>query len=84
MEIKEKIFELLIREFIGEENRSELNEQTPLLSSGILDSISTLKLVDDLEKLFNIKFLPHEVDRDNLDDILKISNFIAVKIGSGR
>ena len=56
-----------------------IGNDTPLISGGIVDSISTLKMVDFLENKFKIEFLPHEVDRENLDTIDLIAQFIQSK-----
>ena len=51
----------------------------PLLSSGIIDSISALELVEFLEKTFHFEFQPHEVDQENLDTITRIEAFVKTK-----
>jgi len=69
-----------IQENISKSAGVELNPDTPLISGGIIDSISTLKMVDFLENTFKIEIQPHEVDRDNLDTIELISNFVLGKL----
>ncbi len=76
---REKIVEYLIDELQLDVSKSELEDETPLLSSGILDSISALQLVDFLEKEFGFEFQAHEVDQDNLDSIHRILMFIDSK-----
>ncbi|MEY3052159.1 MAG: hypothetical protein RLY31_1944 [Bacteroidota bacterium] len=58
---------------------TELQDDTPLLSSRLIDSISTLLLVEFLEKTFRISFHPHEVNNDNLDTLAAIAAFVAHK-----
>ena len=58
---------------------SELQDHTPLLSSRLIDSISTLLLVEFLEKSFGISFQPHEVNNDNLDTLAAIAAFVERK-----
>jgi acyl carrier protein len=60
----------------------ELNDSTPLISGGILDSISTLQLVSFLEDNFKIEFQPNEIDQDNLNTISQIANFVRSKQGA--
>jgi len=60
-----------MKEFLPGENPDELTETTPLISGGILDSIATLKLVMFLEERFSVSFEPHEIDKENLDDLAK-------------
>ena len=69
-----------IKNTIAKDENLKLENDTLLISSRIIDSISTLKMVDYLEKKFNIEFQPHEVDTDNLDSIDLIAQFIASKI----
>lgn len=80
-ELKERIRNLLAREFLNESEMTELQDDTNLISSGVLDSIKTLMLVDELEKEFGITFEAHEVNHDNIDSIDKMVNFIKQKIG---
>ena len=66
MDNKEKIKEILVESFIDSE---DLNYDTPLISSGVLDSISMLQFIDKLEKVFEISFEAHEIDKDKFDSI---------------
>lgn len=77
--IKDDIKEY-IKNTIAKEENLKLENDTLLISSRIIDSISTLKMVDYLEKKFKIEFQPHEVDTDNLDSIDLIAQFVASKI----
>jgi acyl carrier protein len=69
-----------LKENLLQDEAVTIDDQTPLISGGIIDSISTLKMVDFLEKKFHIEFQPHEVDRDNLDSVELISRFVQSKI----
>src|SRR5690606_36276367 len=51
-EIKAAVHAYILQEFLPGEDPAELTEQTPLITGGILDSISTLKLVTYLEEHF--------------------------------
>jgi acyl carrier protein len=44
-----------------------------------MDSISSLMLVEYLEKTFNISFEPHEVTAENLDSLNIIEAFVNQK-----
>ena len=64
--------ESFIREYIHHEfmpgtPADALSNETPLLRSGILDSISVLRLVAHLEATYNVEFEPYELDSDNLE-----------------
>jgi acyl carrier protein len=80
-EIRETISNYIKEEFLNEDDAITFGGDTPLVSSRIMDSISTLQLVDFIEKTFNIEFSHHEVDQDNLDTVNKIYAFIERKKG---
>ena len=71
-EIKESIRDFILQECLPGESRSNLKDDTPLRTSGILDSMATLNLVTFLEKTFEIEIDAHETgiqDFDRIDDI---------------
>ena len=73
-EIKEYVLETIVQG-----DTVVINNDTPLISSGIIDSISTLKMVEFLEGKYQIEFEPHEVDRENLDSVEMIAAFVLSK-----
>ena len=81
-QIKEKIQNYLIKEFFNDPEAGQLTDTTPLISSGIIDSISALQMVEFIEKEFNFEFKAHEVDQDHLDTLEKIVAFVEAKVGS--
>lgn len=78
-EIKETVREYLLEEFLPGENPNALVNSTPLITGGILDSISTVKLVSFLEDRFKIEFQAHEIDVANLNTVDDIVRTIHVK-----
>lgn len=80
-EIKNSIRAFIVERFLKNSKAEELTDSTPLISGGIMDSISTMQMVAFLEKQYNFEFQAHEVDRDNLDSITVIANFVASKTG---
>ena len=82
MDNRIKIKELLLNGFIQIDNPEELENSTPLISSGILDSISILQLIDTLEKEFSIEFEAHEIDRDKFDSIDLMNDLVNSKKGN--
>ena len=70
-----------VRAFITENvpGINNLNNDTPLISSRLMDSIVALKLVSFLEEKFQVEFEAHEVDQDNLETIDIISAFVEKK-----
>ena len=76
--MKDKILEYIESNFLAPGD-DPLTMDTPLISSGIIDSISVLQMVDFLEETFQIEFQPHEVDQDNLNTPALILSFIESK-----
>jgi acyl carrier protein len=78
-EIEQTVHEYILREFLPGEDPEELTEQTPLITGGILDSISTLKLVVFLEEQFEVTIEAHEAGVEHLDSVGQIARLIAEK-----
>jgi acyl carrier protein len=75
-EITKVVHEFILREFLPGEDPGELLENTPLISGGILDSITTLKMVTFLEDQFGITIEAYEAGVDNLDSIGQIAELV--------
>jgi acyl carrier protein len=83
--IRVPIREFILREFLPGENPDELTDDTELLTTGILDSIATIKLVAFLEEQFGIQLEAYEVDVEHLNRIRDIAALVASKrTGSSR
>jgi acyl carrier protein len=78
-EIAELIHDFILREFLPGESPGELTERTPLITGGVLDSISTLKLVTFLEDRFGITVEAYEAGVDRLDTIHQIAELVVEK-----
>ena len=77
--LMQRIKSFIMEEFLPGESPDELTETTPLISGGILDSIATLKLVMFMEEEYGVSFQPHEVDKENLDDLASIARLLQSK-----
>lgn len=80
-ETKKTIKAFILKEFLPGENPEELTDATELITGGILDSISTLKLVRFLEEEFGIQVEAHEADVDNLNTLPAIAAYVRSKQG---
>ncbi|MGO9914039.1 MAG: acyl carrier protein [Isosphaeraceae bacterium] len=78
-EITEVVHHFILKEFLPGEEPGELTDRTPLITGGILDSISTLKLVFFLEEHFGITVEAYEAGVDHLDSIRQISEMVRSK-----
>lgn len=79
---KEVVKAFILEEFLPGTPPSELGETTPLISSAILDSLATLRLVAFLEERFGIELEAHEADVDNLDTLADIERLVSAKLAS--
>jgi acyl carrier protein len=58
-----------------------LRDDTPLRTSGILDSVATLRLVSFVEERYGIEVEAHEASVENFDRIDSIATLIQSKGG---
>jgi acyl carrier protein len=77
--VGETVKQFILREFLPGEDPDQLTESTPLLSSGILDSLATLKLSTFLEQEFDIQMEAHELDEDHIGSIDAIEQLVKSK-----
>jgi acyl carrier protein len=71
--------EYILNEFLYGENPEDLAQDTPLITGGILDSISTLQLVQFIEQSFGVKLEAYEAGVDYLNTIDDIAKLIRAK-----
>ena len=55
---------------------SDLDDSTPLFSSGIIDSFSLISLITFIEKQGNFRISPTDVNLDNMDSIERLMAYI--------
>lgn len=75
-EVRDFIAERLFRGNIP----ADFTDDTPLISSRLLDSIIVLGMISHLEETLNVEFEAHEVSVDNLDTINKTADFLSQKL----
>jgi acyl carrier protein len=78
-DIKAPIKAFILNEFLPGEEASALTDETPLISTGILDSISLLKLVTFLEAQFGITLQAHETGIEHLNTLDDIARLVISK-----
>ena len=76
----------LIKQFIKDDLASDvdlgdLDENKPLLESGIIDSLGILKLIAFMEKQFGIRVEDEELVPENFETLLAICSMVARKDG---
>lgn len=78
--IHDAVKKFILAEFLPGEDPDELAGDTPLMTTGILDSLATLKLVTFLEQEFDIAVDAHEADAENLNTLDLITNLVHGKL----
>ncbi len=79
-QIKTTVKDYILSNFLQSKQIENITDTTPLISSKLLDSISTIHLISFLEKQFHIEFEPHEVDKDNFENLIVIADFVNKKL----
>jgi acyl carrier protein len=74
----------ILTTFLPGENASALTESTPLVTSGILDSLATLELVSFLEQQYGIELEAKDVDASRLGTLADISRLVSGKLNGSQ
>lgn len=80
--IQRTVKSYILEEFLRDADPAELTSTTPLISGGILDSLSTIRLVAYLETQFGIMIAPHEASVEFLDTLDSIAGLVRSKAGN--
>ena len=78
-DIKGTVKTFILIEYLPGEDPAALTDTTPLMTTGILDSIAVLKVVTFLENQFSIVIQPHEAVVENLNTLSDIERFVVSK-----
>ena len=78
-EIKASVKAFILEKFLPGEDPEMLEETTPLITGGVLDSISTVELISFLEEQYGIEFGAHEMSADYLDTLNQIAETVQSK-----
>lgn len=79
MQIKEQVRQYILKEFLPGESPANLKDDTPLRTSGVLDSMATLQVVTFVEENFGIEVEAHEAGVENFDSLNSIAAFVVQK-----
>jgi acyl carrier protein len=78
-DVKNDLRQFIVSKYLPGEQVENLKDDTPLRTSGILDSISTLALVSFVEERFGITIDAHETGVEHFDRIEDIAALIDQK-----
>jgi acyl carrier protein len=83
VEIRNEIREFIAGNYLPDAPAETITDAMPLITSGIIDSIGMLGLVDFIEGHYGIEFLPREIDVYRLDTVERIETLIRAKLSGG-
>jgi len=78
----ESIRHFVVSEFLQGHRAEDLDLDQPLLSSGIVDSVGTMKLVLYLEQEFGIVLDSDDIASDQLDTVRSIGALVEGKLAA--
>jgi D-alanine--poly(phosphoribitol) ligase subunit 2 len=78
-EIKEMIRQFIVSTYLPGESPDKLRDDTPLLTSGILDSLAAVNLISFLEQSFDIELDVYDTSIEHFDRIDDIARCVARK-----
>jgi len=78
-DVKETIRQFILTTYLHGESPSNLRDDTPLQTSGILDSMATLELATFVERQFGVELDVYDTSVERFDRIEDIAAAIARK-----
>lgn len=72
MDARKKIKNFILEEVCPEANPSCIEDETPLISSGLVDSLGILKILSFLDDEFGINIASDEIKHENFSTITTI------------
>ena len=79
-QLKDTIREFIVSQYLPGEALENLRDDTPLLSSGILDSLAALGLVSFIEKQYGIELDVYDTSIEQFDRIEDIARAVGRKV----
>ena len=76
MDTNEKIKQFILEEVCPDANLSSLDDNEPLISSGLMDSLGILKILSFLDEEFGINLASEEIRHDNFSTVNTIRTLI--------
>lgn len=81
-QIAQDVKQFILDSFLPGEDPSALAADTPLMTSGILDSLATLDLVSFLEQRFGIELSAADTDASRIGTLEQISKLVNAKLAA--
>ena len=81
-DVTEAIRQFILKKYLPGETADNLKDETPLRTSGILDSLATIGVVNFIEREFGIEIEAHETDVDSFDTLHDMAQLVERKRAS--
>jgi acyl carrier protein len=82
MEIKTEVRQFIAENVLLGIHQTAIEDSTPLVTGGLIDSIGMVGLVAFLEKRFAVEFSPREIDVHSMDTLDRIETLIRKKLAA--
>jgi acyl carrier protein len=82
VEIKTEVRKYIAENFLSGSRKTTIEDTTPLITGGLIDSIGMVGLVAFIERCFEIEFMPREIDVDRMDTLERIETLIKNKLAN--
>jgi len=79
-EIARDVKAFILTQFLQDEDPAALADTTPLLDSGVLDSLATLQLVEFLENRYAIELDARDTDPSRIGTLADIARLVGGKL----
>lgn len=79
-DVKTVLRDFILENLLPGEDPANLKDDTELKESGILDSMSTLKLVTFLEERYRVEFAANDLEPANLSSIAALERLVRSKL----
>lgn len=74
------VLNFILGEFLAGARSEDVASDQPLISSGIIDSVGSMKLVLFLEETFGIEIEAEDIASGRLDTLASIANLLAERV----
>jgi acyl carrier protein len=77
--IKETLKKFILKEFLPGEDPDALEDSTPLITGGVLDSIATIKFATFVDATYGVDLEAHELSADYIDTVTDMAALVKSK-----
>ena len=81
-DLSAKIKEFIITEVNPELNLTQIDDDEPLIESGIVDSLGVLKIMSFLDESFGVDLSSEEIKLENFRDVRTICELVSNQAGT--